>query len=307
MSTTKPNDKMELRDPKYQLAQSHGLSQRSKWLRDYYFMGLDREWNNEYTSFTTGIPGDRLWAESDYYIVPETYFYMGTNDWGIFSRSLNLMAHKVPLPNDFWKYSLPERRMLFFEEVMLNMIPQEIIGPDLIAGARFNTQLSKCLTKKEQKQFNKRNLEIRKIAFDFHNYGFGNTGATSGHLIADYETVVKKGFKFLYEKARLAYEQISEKEKQGSKGEELRAMLIAIKIPKKLAEKYAEECKRLLEENDDPKRITELEMMIKNLEIVPWEPAQTFWQGMQSIWLTHMLIMAEESYPGPGVSFGRID
>jgi hypothetical protein len=33
-------------------------------------MGLDREWNNEYTSFTTGIPGDRLWAESDYYIVP---------------------------------------------------------------------------------------------------------------------------------------------------------------------------------------------------------------------------------------------
>ena len=307
MSTTKPNGKMKLRSPKYQLAQPHGLSQRSKWLRDYYFMGLDREWNNEYTSFTTGIPGDRLWAESDYYIVPETYFYMGTNDWGIYSRSLNLMAHKVPLPDDFWKFSLPERRMLFFEEVMLNMIPQEIIGPDLIAGGRFNTQLSKCLTEREQKEFNKRNLEIRKIAFDFHNYGFGNTGATSGHLIADYETVVKKGFKFLYEKASLTYEQLSEKEKQGPKGEELRAMLIAIKIPKKLAEKYAEECKRLLVESTNPKRITELEMMIENLEIVPWEPAQTFWQGMQAIWLTHMLIMAEESYPGPGVSFGRID
>ena len=73
MITPKPKDKMELKNPKYQLAQSHGLSTRSKWLRDYYFMGLDREWNNEYTAFTTGISGDRLWAESDYYIVPETF------------------------------------------------------------------------------------------------------------------------------------------------------------------------------------------------------------------------------------------
>ena len=28
---------------------------------------------------------------------------------------------------------------------------------------------------------------------------------------------------------------------------------------------------------------------------------------MQSLWLTHMLVMSDENYPGPGVSFGRID
>jgi formate C-acetyltransferase len=28
---------------------------------------------------------------------------------------------------------------------------------------------------------------------------------------------------------------------------------------------------------------------------------------MQSLWLTHMLVMADENYPGPGDSFGRLD
>ncbi|MGC8827142.1 MAG: pyruvate formate lyase family protein, partial [Anaerolineae bacterium] len=40
---------------------------------------------------------------------------------------------------------------------------------------------------------------------------------------------------------------------------------------------------------------------------VPWEPAETFTEALQSLWFTHMLVMAAESYPGPGLSPGRID
>ena len=47
--------------------------------------------------------------------------------------------------------------------------------------------------------------------------------------------------------------------------------------------------------------------MAGNLRRVPWEPASTFWEAVQSLWLTHMLVMSDENYPGPGVSFGRID
>ncbi len=43
------------------------------------------------------------------------------------------------------------------------------------------------------------------------------------------------------------------------------------------------------------------------LQKVPWKPAETFWEAVQSLWLTHMLVMSDENYPGPGVSFGRID
>jgi formate C-acetyltransferase len=47
--------------------------------------------------------------------------------------------------------------------------------------------------------------------------------------------------------------------------------------------------------------------MAGNLSRVPWEPANSFWEAVQSLWLTHMLVMSDENYPGPGLSFGRMD
>ena len=298
-----------LTGPKFKVAEPHDLSPRAKWLRDYYFKGNDREWYNEYMPFTTGAPwGDRIWNEGDFYIVPDTYAFIGENTKGLFNMSLELMAQKVELPEGFWDLSLPERRMLFFQEVMLNYIPQEIISEnDLIAGGQFNTQLSKCLNEREYKQFEKENLRNRHAAYKYHRNGFGNVGATGGHLIVDYKTVLTKGFKFIYNKVKETYEKLSKKEKQGAKGQELRAMMISAEIPRKLAQKYLEECQRLLKNKTSESRKKELKQMIENLKIVPWEPAKTFWQAIQSLWLTHMLIIAEESYPGPGTSFGRID
>ena len=308
MSGSKSESDADKEGPKYPIAEPHDLSPRSQWLRDFYFKGTKREWNNEYMPFSTGTDWDRLWNEADYYIVPEVFPFMGIKTRGVFGTSLDLMGIHVELPKDFWEKSLPERRMIFFEEVLLNYMPQEIIGEaDLIAGGRFNTQLSKCFTKMEEKAFNKRLLYARKKVFEFQENGFGNAGATGGHIIADYETVIKKGFKYIYEMAKDAYDRLTDPEKKGLKGAELRAMMIAAEIPRKLAKKYAEECRRLKLEVSTEERKEELEQIAQNLDVVPWEPAQTFWQGVQSLWLTHILIIAEESYPGPGVSFGRTD
>ena len=292
----------------YQIAEPHDLSPRSKWMRDYYFKGAERKWNNRYMPFTTGTDWDLIWNETDYYVAPEVHFYIGNKGKGVFESSLRSIAVPVKLPADFWKFSLEERRISFFEEVMLNYVPQEIISEnDLIAGGRFNTQLSKCFNKDEAKRHWKKNLQARNSFFKYHKSGFGNAGATAGHIIPDYEGVVKKGFKFFNEKAKNYYEKLSKKEKDGQKGAELRAMIQATEVPRKLALKYAEECRRLKEKTDNTSRKDELEQMALNLEKVPWEPAETFWQGLQAIWLIHMLVMAEESYPGPGISFGRTD
>ncbi len=296
-------------ETKSQVAEPHNLSSRSQWLRDYYFKGNEREWNNEYLPFITGAPwGERVWNECDFYVAPETMGFMGVKGEGPYGTSLLLSAHKVEMEEDFWELSLPERHIVFFREIMLNHIPQEIISAnDLLAGGRFNTQLSKCLNEKECKAFKKRNLENRHKIFRYHIEGFGNLGATGGHIIPDHETVINKGFKYLYQKAKSHYNALSNEEKNGPKGNELRAMMISAKIPKELAKRYRVECERLLEKEKNPKRQKELKIMIKNLKQVPWCPARTFWEGMQALWFTHMLIMAEESYPGPGTSFGRID
>jgi len=297
--------------PRFSIAKPHDLSPRSKWLRDYYFKGIKREWNNQFMPFTTGTDWDIVFHEGDFYVSPEVYYYiqiLGKNDKGVFASSFRSMAITVELSDNFWELSLPERRAVFFEKVMLDYIPQEIISEnDLVAGGRFNTQLSRCFNKEEAKEYWKKNIRNREAFFNFHKSGFGNLGATSGHIIPDYETIVKEGFKYRYQKAKKIYDKLSEEEKNGLKGEELRAMMISAEIPRKLAKKYAEECRKLKVEATKPERIKELEQMAKNLERVPWEPAETFWQGLQAIWLIHMLVMAEESYPGAGLSFGRID
>ena len=308
MSDSKHRTEIKKEGPNYNIAEPHNLSKRSKWLREYYFKGVEREWNNEYMSFTTGTDWDIIWCESDYYISPEIHFYIGNKGKGVFEGCLRSVAIPISLPDGFWDLSLPERKIKFFEMAMLDYVPHEIISEnDLIAGGRFNTQLSDCLKETETKKYWKENLRNRHKFYKFHKSGFGNTGATGGHLIPDHETIIKKGFKFIHEKVKVQYEQLSERDKNGSKGQELRAMLEASEIPRKFAQKYAEECRSLKEKTTSSERVEELEQMAKNLEKVPWEPAETFWQGVQAIWLTHMLIMAEECYPGPGTSFGRTD
>ncbi len=52
------------------------LSARITWLRNYYFQGTDRAWNNEFTAWTTGTPWDVQFDEMTFYIVPETYPFL---------------------------------------------------------------------------------------------------------------------------------------------------------------------------------------------------------------------------------------
>jgi formate C-acetyltransferase len=291
--------------PRVAIKQPGNLSPRIQWLRDYYFQGLDRAWNNEWTSWTTGAPWDFQYEELPFYIVPETYAFFST-----FRASFKQTAQPVALPADFWSWSLPERKAWFVKEVLVNYLPHELLPGDLLAGARFNVQTSACLNKRESKEYDKLVLGkrgTRQAAIWFHDHGYGNAGATSGHLIPDYERVITKGWKEIHTDLETRYHALPQEDKDGKTGAQLRAMLTASTMARDVAQKYGELCLASAQQETDPVRRRELHQMAENLALVPWEPAQTFWQALQSLWLTHMLIMSVENYPGPGVSFGRID
>ncbi|OQY02677.1 MAG: hypothetical protein B6I20_06740 [Bacteroidetes bacterium 4572_117] len=281
------------------------LSKRIKWLRDYYFTGTGRKWNNEYSAWTTGTNWDIQYEELTYYIVPETYAFLET-----FTFSIKQAAKKVDIPKDFFSQSIPERKAWFLKETVVNYLPQEILPGDLLAGAKFNLMTSMCLTKQENKERAKlvygKNGARAKMKW-FHNHGYGNSGATSGHLIPGYDKVLKIGWKGIYAEIDSLYDKLSDLEKTGTKGAQLRAMLTAATVVKELAKKYGLVAKQKAEKENDPVRKKELVQMSENLEKVPWEPAETFWEALQSLWMTHMLVMSDENYPGPGVSFGRFD
>lgn len=281
------------------------LSPRIQWLRDYYFQGVKRKWNNEFTSWTTGTPWDFQYEELSFYIVPETYSFFPT-----FKASFQQTARPVELHKDFWTWSLPERKAWFNREVMVRYLPKEILPGDLIAGARFNVITSVCLNQKEARQYERLVFSkegARQAIIWFHNHGFGNSGATSGHLIPDYERVLTQGWKAIHKELQVFYEKLDQEAKQGRQGAQLRAMLTAATTARDLAKEYSRECSDLASREPDARRKKELMQMARNLLRVPWEPAENFWEALQSLWLTHILVMSDENYPGAGVSFGRLD
>ncbi len=291
--------------PRYAIKQPHNLSPRIQRPCDYCFRGVDRNWNNEFSVFTTGTDWDIQYQEGNYYIVPETYTSLPT-----FTGAFQQASHKVTLAEDFWKWSLAERRAWFVKEVMVYYLPHEVLPGDLIAGGRFNIQTSKCFTKQQMKDYSKQvygKKGARQAEFWFHNHGYGNAGATSGHIIPDYPRVLNEGWKSIHAELSKHLMGMSKHEYQSKKGDQLRAMLIAATMARDVAFEYSKVCAELAEKESDTDRKSELTKMADMLRYVPWEPASNFWEALQSLWLTHMLVMSDENYPGPGYSFGRVD
>jgi trans-4-hydroxy-L-proline dehydratase len=287
------------------LKEPYNLSERIKWLYDYYFQGVDRSWNNEFLPFSSGVKDDCLFEEMNFYIVPEVYSFFNP-----FNKTFAQNAIVLDLPDDFFQRSLAERKAFFTRKAMVEGVPQEILPGDLLAGSRFNIVCSKCWTPQQAKKRHRKisgKGGLRQKAFAFKDKGFGNCGPTSGHLIPDYPRILQLGFKGIYEYYGELYEALTPAEKEGQKGANLRAMIDACLMPKELAAAYRRECLSLAEREEDAGRRSELLQMAVNLEVVPWLPAEDFWQALQSLWLTHMLVMSDENYPGPGVSFGRLD
>ncbi len=287
------------------IKQPHGLSPRIRWLREYFFQGLDRAWNNEFTCWTTGTAWDLVYDEITYYIVPETYAFLQP-----FRSSTLQAANQVELPGGFWKKSLVERRAWFIREVMVNRVPQEILPGDLLAGARFNILASRCLSRSEARKRDRMVMGargVRQAVKWFHGHGYGNAGATSGHIVPDHERALQLGWKGIAADLDARLAALSPAEKRGPRGAQLRAMRVAAGMPRELARRYADLCRELAAAEANPERRRELLQMAANLSRVPWEPPTTFWEAVQALWLNHMLVMADECYPGPGVSFGRMD
>lgn len=289
------------------LKKPKNLSPRIQWLRDFYFAGRDRAWNNEFQSFTTGQPWDLCFEEVYFYTMLEQ---LRSNETMGAAISQSATAHIVPVPDDFYSWSLVERKAWFTREVMLNHVPQEILPGDLLAGGRFNLRTSRCLSKEETAERaaiieGPNGLREKHFAYNFR--GFGSLGPTPGHFIPGHEKIIESGFRAQYEYMEGLYSNLTEEEKRGSHGAQLRAMMTACTMPRDLAAKYSELCAELALKAETEERSWELLTMSEQLKRVPWEGATNFWDAMMSLWIQHMLVMSDENYAGPGVSFGRLD
>ena len=275
------------------------LPPRIRRLRDQFWSFYEREYTNEARAYTTGTPWDVVYSIWSWTNVPEVALFQQG-----FRSYLLAGATSVDLPAGFWKEPIVVRQAIFFREVARAYLPVQILEGELIVGSHFNTALSRCLTRREARQRDRQERAFLKEWNALNSVGVGNCGAVPGHLVPNYPKALRLGWKGLQEEAQAVADDPSSTREQRDLA---RAIAISAEAVRLLMDRYAAEADRLAAAEADPVRRAELEEVARIARKVPWLPPETFPEALQALWTTHMLAMAAESYPGPGVSPGRVD
>ncbi|MGC9332730.1 MAG: pyruvate formate lyase family protein, partial [Anaerolineae bacterium] len=275
------------------------LSPRVRQLRDQYWDFYHRDYTNEVQAYTTDKRWDQVYAPWNWTNVPEMMmFFEGAKTY------LLAGATSVKLPSGFWDEPLVVRRALFFMQVVKSHLPVQILDGELIVGSHFSTALSRTLARAEADEFRRLEKQFLQQVRHLDELGIGNCGAVPGHIIPDYPRVLRHGWRAIKAEADAMA-------RDPAASMEQRNLAIAIAVcadaARALAYRYSVEARRLGSLETDPARKAELAQIAHACQKVPWEPAGTFAEALQSLWFTHMLVLIAESYPGPGVSPGRID
>ncbi|MGD0205492.1 MAG: pyruvate formate lyase family protein [Dehalococcoidia bacterium] len=278
---------------------SPSLSPRVRRLRQEFLSFYSRDYfRNEARPYTSGTPWDQVWSPHNWTVAPELYPFLGA-----YQDSLLAAAERVELPPGFWHEPLVVRRALFFRTVLETQLPVKILDGELIVGSYFNTALSKTHTRREGRRWKRMVERWRKKVEELNGLGVGNCGAVPGHIIPNYPKVLLVGFRGIVAELEEKLQRARGRKRKGF----LRALIISCRAASVFASRYAAEAERLAAEEPDDSRREELRKIAAICRRVPWNPAESFREALQALWFTHMLVMAAESYPGAGLSLGRID
>lgn len=183
-----------------------------------------------------------------------------------------------------------------FSEKLKRVIAEldiEIKPEDEIVG-RFNFD-KKC---DEEVVFDgeRQTAEDERIITEIEKYK-SSTSIDSGHTLVNYEEILNCGLAF-YEK------RIDAELEKYPQNEYLTAMKSAVASSVTLTKKASEEIdKRLCEDTEDLNRLEELKRIINK---VPYKPAESFREAVQSVWIIHFLTPLSGS-AWYSISLGRFD
>lgn len=133
----------------------------------------------------------------------------------------------------------------------------------------------------------------------------GNITSGDAHLAVDYEAVLKYGLEHFRNIAQHKLQQLDCTDYQSLKSSYFyKAAVIVIDAVETFANRYAVLADTMAEKANQ-ERAGELRHLAGILRKVPMHGAETFHEGLQSVWLIHLVLQIESN--GHSLSFGRFD
>lgn len=136
--------------------------------------------------------------------------------------------------------------------------------------------------------------------------GFSENGHYFAHVAIHYQKLLQFGLKGMTEKVKQEQESLGDgRFEEMHKGHMLSAILDCYEGVEILANRYASLAKEQSETEKDQNRKAELDEISRICRKVPYEPADTFYEALQSCWFIYICLMLEGW--GAGMSLGRVD
>ena len=134
----------------------------------------------------------------------------------------------------------------------------------------------------------------------------GKLNAGDAHLAVNYERVLRDGLAGYEERTRAHKAALDLTDPESiDKYVFYNAVLIVIDSVKKFAERYAVLAEQMAGSETDPARKAELSAMAKTCRKVPYHPAESFREAVQSVWFIQLILQIESN--GHSLSYGRFD
>jgi len=127
------------------------------------------------------------------------------------------------------------------------------------------------------------------------------------HYVVNYPKVLKKGFLGIKRNAEERLDRIDLTDAEDiQKVPFLEGVILVLEAAAEIGKRFATKARSLAEEEQDNKRRAELLKIAEVCERVPAHPARNFYEALQAVWFTHMLLGWEIGFHG-GISLGRAD
>ena len=134
----------------------------------------------------------------------------------------------------------------------------------------------------------------------------GKLNAGDAHLAVNYKRVLEEGLRG-YEERTLAMKNALDLADPEAIDKYVfyKAVLIVIDAARSFAQRYSALAEELAAKEADPARKKELQEMSRICSRVPYEPASSFREAVQSVWFIQLILQIESN--GHSLSYGRFD
>lgn len=134
----------------------------------------------------------------------------------------------------------------------------------------------------------------------------GKLNAGDAHLAVNYEKILAFGLKGYEERVKDLKAKLDLTDPDSiDKNIFYKAMLIVIEAVHQFAQRYSKLAQELADREKDSKRKAELLEISRICAKVPYEPATSFYEAVQSVWFIQLILQIESN--GHSLSYGRFD